>query len=98
MTWPLVISLGEALAGVLSVIIGLSLVSVALGRITAQQRLIRLWIGAYCLVMGLEEVLDAFFTEGDAAAFYPQVICTLVQLVTSAGAVHFMVKISRRAW
>lgn len=92
------ISLGEALTGVLSTSMGIFMLYAAAVAPKPEQRRLRLWVGVYCSVMGLEEIVDALFLEGDAIAIPAQAICTVIQLVTSAGAVWYLSKISRSRW
>lgn len=92
------ISFGEGVTGVLSMGIGCVMFYAGYLAPNEKQRCLRAWAGAFCFVMGLEEFLDAFFTEGDAIAMIPQIACTAVQLVTSAGAVWFLSKVDGNRW
>lgn len=94
-TW---ISVGEATTGILSIGMGLVMAYAAYLSPNKIQRHIRLWLGVYFGVMGLEEFFDALFHEGDDVSVIPQVLCTMIQLVTSAGAVWFLLRIRSSQW
>lgn len=90
------ISIGEALTGIFSIAMGVVFMNAGIITDSFNQTILRLWIGVYFTVMGVEEVFDAMYTEGTASAIAPQLICTIVQLITSMGAAAFLLRARHR--